>query len=249
VLLGLFALGFIVFAIRGAAPSGSSQAYTDVTALRVAISWHHRAFVQRELQRIARTANTATREGRAQMLRDTCMTLRRSWTAWLSAAIANQQPTTSNYDAENVFRKISDDAKFKFQQEIVRNQHGALSEMDATPQIALTEEGEGFVVVTLVVAAHGTLDDYEGVPSYEHVRAWLEAMSQFNTHRLMAVDIVWSPAAEDDRLSSAELAVLYPELSRINPGAVAGRVTCSFCSGPYPAELVTCPHCGARAAS
>jgi uncharacterized membrane protein len=224
------------------------SANVDVTSLRIAVSWEQRAFVQKELERIARTCDTSTPDGLAHMLRETTMVLRRGWSGWLSASIYSQRPSTAQH-GEAMFRQIAADAKFRFEQEIIRNQRGVVSESD-TPQLhARSDEGPGVVVITLVVAARTELVDFPSTTQYDHVRLWLEAMSQFTGHGLMAVDIVWSPAAEDDRLSSAELAVLYPELHRINPTALMGRVACTHCAAPYPAELVTCPHCGARAAA
>jgi Protein of unknown function (DUF1517) len=65
----------------------------------------------------------------------------------------------------------------------------------------------------------------------------------------LAVEIVWQPAEDADRLSSIELEAKYPrsQLIPIN-GALVGKTFCTYCGGPYPAELVSCPHCGAPAA-
>lgn len=48
-------------------------------------------------------------------------------------------------------------------------------------------------------------------------------------------------------MSSLELEEKYPELKAIDPKSITGRVFCAFCSGPFPAELIKCPHCGAPA--
>jgi hypothetical protein len=52
--------------------------------------------------------------------------------------------------------------------------------------------------------------------------------------------------AEQDRMSSAELEQLYPELALIDPQRIAGKTACAFCSGAFPMELLRCPHCGAE---
>jgi hypothetical protein len=46
-------------------------------------------------------------------------------------------------------------------------------------------------------------------------------------------------------MSSAELEQHYPDLTLIDPASIAGRVFCSYCRGPFPMELLKCPHCGA----
>ena len=64
---------------------------------------------------------------------------------------------------------------------------------------------------------------------------------------MVALEVVWSPAAENDRMSTAELEQFYPEMKLIDPNSIAGRVFCAYCNGPFPAELLNCPHCGAPA--
>ena len=48
-------------------------------------------------------------------------------------------------------------------------------------------------------------------------------------------------------MSTAELEAVYPHLQKIDERSIAGRVFCSYCRGPFAAELLTCPHCGAPA--
>jgi hypothetical protein len=45
-----------------------------------------------------------------------------------------------------------------------------------------------------------------------------------------------------------ELEAKYPRPDLIPiQGALVGNTFCSYCGGPFPAELVSCPHCGAPA--
>jgi hypothetical protein len=49
-------------------------------------------------------------------------------------------------------------------------------------------------------------------------------------------------------MSSIELVAKYPHPDLIAiRGALVGKAFCTYCSGPFPAELQTCPHCGAPA--
>ena len=77
------------------------------------------------------------------------------------------------------------------------------------------------------------------------LRQLLSNLSSMVAHQLSALEVVWSPAAEDDRMSTAELETLYPDLKKIDDTSVAGRVFCTYCAGPFAAELLKCPHCGA----
>ena len=231
----------------GGGSHGSSFASRmDVTALKLGIDWRARQFVQKELERIAKTCDTSSKPGLMKMLRETTTVLRRVMPSWLYAGATNARPTAAA-NAERMFRREAQEARSRFQQELIRNVDGQVSASQAHGSIALSEEGEGIVVVTVVVAAREELIDIHDPENSESMRRALEALGSMPQGSLVAVEIVWSPAEEDDRMSSAELEVLYPELHRIRGSTVAGRVFCSFCSGPYPAELVSCPHCGGRA--
>lgn len=52
-----------------------------------------------------------------------------------------------------------------------------------------------------------------------------------------------SPSEETDRMSSAELEVLYPQWVRLDEGV--GRVVCAHCRAVWARELLRCPACGA----
>lgn len=65
------------------------------------------------------------------------------------------------------------------------------------------------------------------------------------SQELVAIEVVWSPAAEEDRMSTAELEQHYPELALVDPESIAGRIFCPYCGGVFAMELLSCPHCGA----
>jgi len=73
-----------------------------------------------------------------------------------------------------------------------------------------------------------------------------------SAEKLVALEVIWSPAEEDDRLSSLELRAIYPDLLPLAGADALGQRSCSYCSAVYAAELGGCPSCGApveRAAS
>jgi hypothetical protein len=98
--------------------------------------------------------------------------------------------------------------------------------------------------VTLAVAARRELPDVGDVHDARRLRAVLEDLAAISSRELVAMEVIWSPAVETDRMSTAELETLYPELRKIDPQSIAGRVFCKFCAGPYAVELLKCPHCG-----
>lgn len=217
----------------------------DVTVLRVVVDWRERKFIQSELDRIARSADTRTAPGLVRMLREVTVVLRRVRDAWLYAGIVNAKPMRAP-EAEAWFQQHAQDARTRFRQELIRNAEGAMATRTAGELDARSEEGEGLVLITLIVAARGHLLDFHDLADAEQVRRCLESLGSLTSVALTAVEIVWSPAAENDRMSSAELERLYPDVQKIRGSSLAGRIHCTYCGGPFPAELLSCPHCGAR---
>lgn len=107
--------------------------------------------------------------------------------------------------------------------------------------VARREEGEGFVVVSLVTGYDGE------VAAPANGRGdWRVALGALHPPRVdqwVALRVVWSPTDEGDRMSSAELETLYPELQRLDDGV--GRVVCASCRAVGARELGQCPSCGA----
>jgi uncharacterized membrane protein len=225
----------------GRGPGGA----VDVSVLRVVVDWRERKFIQGELDRIAKSADTRSTPGLVRMVREVTVVLRRVRDAWLYAGIVNAKPMRAP-EAEAFFQHHAQDARTRYREELIRNAGGATATRTAGALEARTEEGEGLVVITLIVAARGNLLDFHDLADAEQVRRCLESLGNLTSAGLVAVEIVWSPAAENDRMSSAELERLYPDVQKIRGSSMAGRIHCAYCGGPFPAELESCPHCGAR---
>lgn len=248
VMVVFFVLFIVVNMKKRAGASGLGQAPAhaiDMTVLRVAVDWRERKFVQAELDRIARSADTSNTAGLVRMLREVTVVLRRIRETWLYAGFVNAKPMLAPA-AETLFQQYAQDARTRFREELIRNAEGAQATRQASAIDARSDEGEGIVVITLIAAARGHLLDFNDAADAEQVRRCLESLGNLTSAALVAVEIVWSPAAEDDRLSSAEFEVLYPDMKKIRGSSLAGRIHCTYCGGPFPAELLSCPHCGGR---
>ena len=141
-------------------------------------------------------------------------------------------------DAEKTFFAMASDLKSRYRYDAARGQRAP----DGSPT---PEEGEGLVVVSLVLGAtrrFPDLPDRFDASSLAHALAsWMAVSSR----ELVAVEVVWSPALERDRMSSAELVQVYPELLPLAAAEGLGRVQCGHCSGIFAGELNRCPVCGA----
>jgi hypothetical protein len=97
--------------------------------------------------------------------------------------------------------------------------------------------------VSVVVAGKTAITPPAAAFDVASLRAAIARIADRPTGATLALEVVWSPAAENDRMSSYELEKLYPELQRISEGV--GARQCAYCRGPFPAELGRCPNCGA----
>jgi uncharacterized membrane protein len=219
----------------------------DVSVLRVALDGRARKYIQTELARIAKTADTKTADGRLAMLREVSLMLRRVRDAWVYGGAVNE-PMRSLSSAKTVFDKHVDDARMRFRTETIRNVQGTTTTTQAGEYIPRSEEGAGVILVTLVVCARTELVSVTSIGSGEDLRKALESAPHRSASDLVAIEIIWQPSEDTDRLSSIELEAKYPKPDLIPiTGALVGKMFCAYCGGPFPAELVTCPHCGAPA--
>lgn len=225
----------------------SPQAY--VAALQLAIDWRERAAVQSVLERLAASGDLKTRAGLDRLLDETLGEIgRRQHAIRLAAYFSEPFPSLPACEAR--FRQVAATERGRFQVEQIRGEATGAVRDASGKWVAAQEEGLGFVVVTILVAsrmappATGTRLDRAGLAVIAN------AMAANTPATILALEVVWTPAAEDDRMSSAEMQVLFPHLRAIDPEASAGgapelgRVTCGFCGGVFAAELPTCPQCG-----
>jgi uncharacterized membrane protein len=229
-----------------------SSSYTpfdgvDVSVLRVAVDGRARKFIQTELARIASSADTGTDEGRLAMLREVCLLLRRVRDAWVYGGAINE-PMRAMGDAKVAFDRHVDDARARFSKETIANVQGRKALADGGQFTPRSDEGAGLILVSIIIAANSELFTVSQIGDGEDLRKALEAASNRTAADLVAIEIVWQPSEEEDRMSSMELEAKYPRPDLIPiANALVGKTFCTYCSGPFPGELVSCPHCGAPA--
>lgn len=230
-------------------PQARAWMNVDVTAVRIGIDMRSREFMQRELAKIAQRGTKSHRE-LLESLRAVVRLLRKCDAAWVYGGSSNYHPMSPPV-AEGVFRRHAQDARTKFTAELVRNASGQLTNKNSPGYVPSASEGEGVALITVVVAARREIRDFFG-GRREEINAVLEDLERLTPEELVALEVVWMPADPDDRMSSATLQALEPDLALLpgipgKKGKPMGRVHCAYCRGPFAAELPTCPHCGAPA--
>lgn len=220
-------------------PVAAGHPGVEVRRVSVAFDWSARAYIQQTLDGVAATVDTNTPQGlhaAAGAARDALAGAHKgarygSFQGWALDPARGQQ----------VFGQLADALRGRYTVESVNNAR----RVAAPKMTARVEEGAGLVVVTVLVAVKGPLPPLPPVMSLPSLMAALDGLVPPRADLLAALEVVWSPAAPDDRMSSAELEVLYPELLRLDAAEALGRRVCGSCHAVYAGELGRCPACGA----
>lgn len=252
VFVGLFgALGvgaWVLTRAQGAAPSPSppsiphAPAGLPVSLGRVSLAFDAslRAHLQAELARFAAQASSSSPEALERTTRQAIDLLGSALGAARAAAVASAQSRVD--EAERRFTGLADSLRQRYTVESITEARRVVM-----PGLSpLADEGQGFVVVSLLVAVE--TPDLEAPAELNTVQlgAWLRALRP-RAGGLLATELIWSPADPGDLMSSAEMLHLYPELRPLE-GATLGRVVCGHCRAVFAAELGRCQRCGAAPA-
>ncbi len=219
---------------------------TDVTMLRVVLDARVRVSVQAALAQIAATAATGDAEGRARMLGEVTLLLRRHRAMWLLGAASNHPMTTLD-ESRATFQRQALAARSTYRDETIRNTDGRITTA-SSDAIRRYEEGPGVILVSIIVAARRELVTVTTPGDGDSLRRAHEALGSLTPSTLIAVEVVWTPTDPDDRMTSTEAEQIlraadgtYAAIS----GAAIGVEVCLYCQQLTPAEAITCVHCGA----
>ncbi|MBE9034788.1 DUF1517 domain-containing protein [aff. Roholtiella sp. LEGE 12411] len=197
----------------------SSNSPVSVTRLQVGLLAQARG-LQTELNHIAETADTNSPEGRAEILQEASLALLRHPEYCVYAGGGTQQASLNSAEAQ--FNRLSLGERSKFSEETlsnVNNQLKAAKAKDALPAAGeldnptrLITEGPGeYIIVTLLAA---TLGKYQipTINSADDLRQALRQIGSIPSEKLLAIEVLWTPQAEGDTLTSDDVLAEYPDL-------------------------------------
>jgi uncharacterized membrane protein len=198
----------------------SSNSPVSVTRLQVGLLAQARE-LQNELNHIAETADTNTPEGRAEVLQEASLALLRHPEYFVYAGGGTQQASLNS--AEGQFNRLLLAERSKFSEETlsnVNNQLKAALTKDALPPAGeldnptrLFTEGPGeYIIVTLLAATLGKFEIPTAINSADDLRQALRQIGSIPSERLLAIEVLWTPQAENDTLTSDDVLANYPDL-------------------------------------
>ncbi|MEH2008579.1 DUF1517 domain-containing protein [Nostoc sp.] len=198
----------------------NSNSAVSVTRLQVGLLAQARE-LQNELNHIAETADTNTPEGRAEVLQEASLALLRHPEYFVYAGGGTQQASLNS--AESQFNRLSLAERSKFSEETlsnVNNQLKAALAKDALPPAGeldnptrLFTEGPGeYIIVTLLAATLGKFEIPTAINSADDLRQALRQIGSIPSEKLLAIEVLWTPQAENDTLTSDDVLANYPDL-------------------------------------
>jgi hypothetical protein len=110
---------------------------------------------------------------------------------------------------------------------------GASTSVARHLEAARSQESGDLLVVSVIVASRGEVIALARDATRDDLQRAIEAVAYREPGDLGEVEVEW-------RMTRA--AALHPLAA-----GVAGKVFCTFCGAPFPAELVSCPLCGGPA--
>jgi len=171
--------------------------------------------LQDDLNRIALSADTSSSEGLTQVLQEATLSLLRHPEYWQYATA--QTASTRLLSAEQNFNQLVLAERSKFTGETVSNVNNRLQQAEAQPaeagELAPTQPG-AYIVASVIVATQGKLN-LPKVSSTQDVRQALSTLGAVSSDNLLAVEILWTPQASGETLTSDEMIAEYPELTLI----------------------------------
>lgn len=170
--------------------------------------------LQEELDRLAASANTNTEQGRAQVLQEASLALLRHPEYWVYGATSSEQTRLSS--AEGRFNQLALGERSKVQEETLSNVNNQLREADSTKSLP-SDESEGpseYIVVNLIVGTLGKMQ-LPNVNSSEELREALRQIGGIGSEQLLAFEILWTPQAKGDTLTTDDILTYYPNLKLV----------------------------------
>lgn len=180
---------------------------TSVLKLQVGLLGMARS-LQKDLDRIAETADTSTPEGLSYVLTETALALLRHPDCCISA-YSSVDVKRSIEDGEKRFNQLSIEERGKFDEETLVNVNNIKKQRTST-QRSRSFSNE-YIVITIIVAAEG-VHKLPVINSSADLKEALQKLGAIPSSKTLAVEVLWTPQNENDTLSERELLEDYPLL-------------------------------------
>ncbi len=212
---------------RAVSDEGEELGYNNnspvsVTRLQVGLYAQARN-LQKELNKIAETADTNSPAGRAEVLQEATLALLRHPEYWVYAGGGTQQAKLTA--AETEFNRLTLAERSKFTEETLSNVNNQLKSSTAQTSLAgsseidnpteLINRGPGeYIIVTLICATLGKFQ-IPDINSSDELRQALRQVGSIPSEKLLAIEVLWTPQAEGDTLTTDDILEAYTDIKLV----------------------------------
>jgi uncharacterized membrane protein len=225
-ILVFFAIAsFLMRSLRNAGAEGNGYSATGmpmtVSVAKVQVGLLSSArYLQKELNDIARSADTSSATGRAELLQESSLALLRHPEYWVYGATETQQAALTSAEAK--FNQWSLAERSKYRVETLSNVNNQLRQasQNALPgsggAIVPTEDDDTgeYILATIIVGVDGRLE-LPKIDDSQDLQAAVRQLGSIGSDRLLAVEVLWSPQAEGDALTKEDIIAQYPNLKLV----------------------------------
>lgn len=220
--------GFLIQSFRRAS-AGSDLGYDSVSNPTISVARLQVGMLagarelQADLDKLAMKADTSSTQGLTEVLQETTLALLRHPEYWTHASSSVQQARLAGAEAE--FNRLLLTERSKFSRETLSNVNNQIKQAPIDAVLVSDSGNSGlntqvmkdpseYIVVTLLVGAQGELK-LPTVNSSDELKQALSVLGGVSSDRLLALEVLWTPQAQEDVLTRDDLLVEYPNLTLI----------------------------------
>jgi uncharacterized membrane protein len=206
---------FLVRSFRSAGVGGESDYISNekvsVAEVQVGLLASARE-LQTELDQLALTADTSSASGRAMVAQEASLALLRHPEYWVYGATQGQQGALEAAEAK--FNQLSLTERSKFTEETLSNVDSMLRQTEQKVLPAENQESGEYIIATVIVGVYGKLN-LPTINSSDDLRQALQQIGSISSDRLLAIEVLWTPQAQGDTLTTNDILAYYPNLKLV----------------------------------
>lgn len=188
------------------------MAELHVSTLAIALDASARPAIQARMRAFAEEGDTKSAEGRARLLGDALALLLEHERSFSHAQWSAMSAPPD--DARAHFTRTATEARACFAVEVIRNADGQVTHQ-APPALKETD-APGVVLVTVIVARRVPLPAPKSLDRAA-LTDGLRVLGSTTAAELVAMEVIWSPAEDRDRVEVAELLAKHPAMRALEP--------------------------------
>lgn len=210
IVMGVIALSIIQGLRRAGSGLGTYANLPEAEVARLRLALLYSPSLQRTLRRLAEQADTSTPQGLADLVDEVCVVLLREQAAWRFGSYESWKGSLQ--EAEGQFDRLMAEDRSKFVETFRKFEGKVERSSDYTPR---ADPGGRYLLVSILVAAHGSLPPVPLPLREAGAKAAIMALSATTPVTTLAAYISWTPEAEGESLTEEDLLAGWPQLERL----------------------------------